>query len=230
MPRLACPAAEQAECTGATTTVALEAPSAFSSCSGGALGAITSDAPSAGYPLGTTTVSFSATDGSGARASCTAEVRVSDTTPPSVSCPASLRVIRLSPSDPITSAEVTATDGCDPSPTLALEPPMPGHGTTRVTATATDDAGLSASCSFEATILDLFAPTELRVVSATRTGAGATDVTLVRSGVTFEPLTGSQTIVATEPSQVAARGVMVSGPPLAGMQPRSTSAGHSIAG
>jgi hypothetical protein len=177
-PRLVCTDATVAECAGATTPVAIEAPSALPSCGGGPVGAITSDAPAAGFPLGATTVAFSAMDGAGARASCTTRVEIRDTTAPTITCPASSTVIRTSPSDPIAAPEVDASDACDAMLAVTLEPPSPGRGTTRVTATAVDEAGLRASCAFDATVLDLFAPTGLRVVSATRTGAGATDATI----------------------------------------------------
>lgn len=177
-PRLVCTDVASAECAGATTPLTIEAPTALPSCGGGPVGAITSDAPRAGFPLGATTVAFSATDGAGARASCTTRVEIRDTTAPSITCPASTTVIRTSPSDPIAAPEVDASDACDAMLAVTLEPPSPGRGTTRVTATAVDDAGLRASCAFDATVLDLFAPTGLRVVSASRTASGATDATI----------------------------------------------------
>lgn len=175
MPRLVCADDVAVECAGASTPATVPDATAFASCSGGEVGAVTDDRRSAGYPLGASTVSFRAT---AAGLSCTTDVVVRDTTPPTLRCPASSRVVRTSPSDPITSAEVVASDSCDASPAITLAPPTPGAGTTRVTATATDDAGLTASCSFDASVVDLFAPTELRIVSATRTSAGETDTTL----------------------------------------------------
>ncbi|GAB4211449.1 MAG: hypothetical protein OHK0013_33200 [Sandaracinaceae bacterium] len=177
-PRLACETEARAECEGATTTVELPAPSAFSSCGGGELGAVTNDAPASGFARGSTTVTFTANDTSGARASCVTQVVVEDTTPPMVRCPESATVIRRSATDPVTLGAVTATDRCDADVAVRLEPSAPARGTTTMTAIATDDAGLAARCTFEATVLDLFAPTGLRVVSATRTAAGATDATL----------------------------------------------------
>jgi hypothetical protein len=178
MARLACADDATVECAGASTPATIGDATAFASCGGGEVGAITDDRRASGYPLGTSTVTFSAMDGAGMRLSCTTDVVVRDTTPPTITCPASSRVVRTSPSDPIASAEVMASDGCDASPTITLDPPMPGAGTTRVMATATDDAGLTATCSFDASVLDLFAPTGLRVVSATRTAAGETDTTI----------------------------------------------------
>ena len=178
MARLACADDTTVECAGASTPATIGDANAFESCSGGEVGVITDDRRASGYPRGTSTVTFSAMDGAGARLSCTTDVIVEDTTAPAITCPASSRIVRRSPSDPVTSADVTATDACDAAPTIAITPPTPGPGTTRMTATATDSAGLTASCSFDATVLDLFAPTGLRVVSATRTATGGTDTTI----------------------------------------------------
>ncbi|MBX7194535.1 MAG: HYR domain-containing protein [Sandaracinaceae bacterium] len=178
MARLACADDVAVECSGVSSPAMLGAATPFASCSGGTIGTIGDDRPAEGFPLGTTSVTFSAMESSGARLSCTTDVIVSDTTAPAITCPASSRIVRTSETDPVTVAEVTATDRCDASPTITLAPPTPGHGTTRITATATDDAGLTASCSFDATVLDLFAPSGLRVVSATLTSAMATDTTI----------------------------------------------------
>ncbi len=201
MARLACADDTTVECAGASTPATLGDATAFESCSGGEVGAITDDRRAGGYPRGTTTVTFSAMDGTGMSLSCTSDVVVRDTTAPTVTCPASSRIVRTSPTDPVTSAEVTATDACDAAPTVAITPPTPGPGTTRMTATATDAAGLTASCSFDATVLDLFAPTDLRVVSATRTGAGATDTT-----IGWTPSTGSDVVRARVERSASAAG------------------------
>ena len=56
---------------------------------------------------------------------------------------------------------VTATDNCDPNPSLVCVPPAPGPfsaGTTPVNCTATDTAGNNSACSFTVTVLDTLPP------------------------------------------------------------------------
>jgi hypothetical protein len=76
---------------------------------------------SACFPLGTTTVTFTACDHHTNCASCSADVRVVDTTPPEVAVelnrdvlwPPNHRLVTIS-------AAVTVTDVCDPNPTFVL--------------------------------------------------------------------------------------------------------------
>ncbi|MDQ5846819.1 MAG: HYR domain-containing protein [Acidobacteriota bacterium] len=101
------------------------------------------------FPVGDTTVTYTATDRSGNTAMGQQVVTVVDNTPPVISCPADI----TQNTDPgLCSALVdvgtaTATDNCDSSPTivgtrsdnLPLDAPYP-EGTTTITWTATDHA------------------------------------------------------------------------------------------
>ena len=81
---------------------------------------ITHDAP-AFFPLGTTTVTFTATDAHGNSSSCTAKVTVIDTQAPTVT--ATLDTTSLWPPNHklvTVNAAVTVTDECDPNPTFVL--------------------------------------------------------------------------------------------------------------
>ncbi|HEX7880839.1 MAG TPA: FlgD immunoglobulin-like domain containing protein, partial [Candidatus Eisenbacteria bacterium] len=78
------------------------------------------DAPDC-FPVGTTDVVFTATDGSNNAASCTTSVTVEDTTPPEITVVLS-RDALWPPNHKMAdiSAEVTVTDICDPNPTFVL--------------------------------------------------------------------------------------------------------------
>ena len=73
------------------------------------------------FPLGTTPVTFTATDGSNNSSSCIANVEVVDTTPPVIDVVLS-REILWPPNHKLATidAVVTVTDICDPNPTFVL--------------------------------------------------------------------------------------------------------------
>ncbi|MBI3417008.1 MAG: HYR domain-containing protein [Verrucomicrobia bacterium] len=107
------------------------------------------------FPVGTTTVTSTATDASGNTSSCSFTVTVQDTQPPVIVCPANISV----PPDPgQTSAVVTytvnASDNC--SAVALLCNPASGStfpaGTTTVTCTATDATGNASTCTFTVTV------------------------------------------------------------------------------
>ncbi len=114
------------------------------------------------YPKGTTTITWTATDGSGNTASCTQTVTVNDTENPVITCPASI----AASTDPgICAAHVdpgtaTATDNCDtPVITATRSDGQPltatyPKGTTTITWTATDSSGNHSSCSQIITVVD----------------------------------------------------------------------------
>ncbi|NOQ33611.1 MAG: HYR domain-containing protein [Methanosarcinales archaeon] len=92
---------------------------------------ITSDAPAV-FPLGTTTVTFTATDDSGNSASCSMTVTVVDTTPPDISVTVSPDTL-WPPNHKMVDivATVTVSDICDAAPVVVL---------TSVTSDEPDDA------------------------------------------------------------------------------------------
>ena len=116
-----------------------------------------SQSPAGPYTLGATGVTLTVTDNHGGASSCTGTVTVADATPPTLTCPA-----------PITEGgssglgggfvfyTVSATDACDGSISIVATPESGSlfpFGTTPVTATATDDSGNSAQCTFTVTVL-----------------------------------------------------------------------------
>lgn len=116
-------------------------------------------APASGstFPLGTTTVTCTATDVSGNTATGSFTVTVRDTTPPALSgVPSSQTVPATGPNGAVvTFALPTATDAVD-GPITPVCVPAPGAtfaiGTTTVVCRATDAHGNSASASFSVTV------------------------------------------------------------------------------
>lgn len=108
-------------------------------------------------PLGTTTISCSATDTGGLTTSGTFDITVGDTTAPTLAgMPADRSLTTTDPSGTTaTWAVPTATDIVDPAPAVACTPPSGSHfalGTTTVTCTATDGTGNHSSGSFSVAV------------------------------------------------------------------------------
>ena len=154
---LAVPADRNLEATGATTAVELGSATA----SGGMPPlSITNDAPAGGYPLGTTTVTWTVTDMGAMSVTDTQIVLVADTTAPALTVPGAITQTQSS-SGGLTAVDLgtaTASDLVDPSPTLVND--APGGfplGATTVTWTASDASGNSRSATQQVTIV-AFAP------------------------------------------------------------------------
>lgn len=114
------------------------------------------------FPIGSTTVTCTATDAAGNEGSASFAVTVEDTTAPSVTAPADVTAEATGPGGaPVTFGSASATDLVDGSvvPTCA---PASGStfplGSTTVTCTATDAAGNQGSASFSVTVVDTTAP------------------------------------------------------------------------
>ncbi len=175
-PSLSCPPDVARTCTGTTTAVALDPPTIDATC-GSTTSDVTSDAPP-GYPVGSTTVTFSVTGDDGASAECSTTVTVDDVTPPSIECAAASVVVLASPGDPGVPPAPTVDDDCDAAPALTFEPEVLARGTNDVLYTATDASGLTNSCTTRVDVLEAFAPEGVRVVSAELAPDATTDVTL----------------------------------------------------
>jgi len=114
------------------------------------------------FPVGTTTVTCTATDACGNSASTNFVVTVNDTEPPAVTCPATV----TQPNTPgLCSAVVTfnpvATDNC-PGPVTVTTLPASGSvfpvGTTPVLVTAVDSHNNTNTCVFNVVVQDAEAP------------------------------------------------------------------------
>jgi hypothetical protein len=121
---------------------------------------VESDAPDV-FPLGVTTVTFTATDASGNAATATTEVTVEDTTPPVFSnVPAPVSREQTSPKGtPVEVPMPTASDICDAAPVITGDvPDVFPLGTTLITFTATDASGNRATATTTVTIQDTIPP------------------------------------------------------------------------
>ncbi|WP_224241530.1 immunoglobulin-like domain-containing protein [Hyalangium gracile] len=155
-PAITCAEPVQAECTGnQSATVSAGGADATDSCS-----TVSVSGPGlASYPLGNTSVTYTATDAAGNTATCTTLVQVQDTLPPSITCPAPTTAECVGGGATNSGlGSASATDVCAPAtvqaPGLASFP----LGTTSLTWTATDTSGNAASCSAPFTVADTQAP------------------------------------------------------------------------
>jgi hypothetical protein len=131
--------------------------SATDNCPG--VGAVSRSGVPAGnvFPVGQTTLTYSATDAHGNTNTATQIVTVIDNTPPVLSCPTN---IVLEPTCPLgaiaTYATPTATDNCGVQSVVRTDGLASGSvfpiGTTTVTHVATDIHGNTSSCSFTVTV------------------------------------------------------------------------------
>jgi len=117
------------------------------------------------FSLGTTTVTYQATDGLGGTSTCSFDVIVIDNEAPSISCPGNLfqGVDAGNCSAAVTYTTPVGTDNC-PGATTALTAGLASGaafpvGSTTVTYTSTDAAGNSSTCSFLVTVSDDETPT-----------------------------------------------------------------------
>ncbi len=116
------------------------------------------------FPIGTNTVTFTATDASGNTTQCSFDIIVEDTEDPTLECPSD--IVRSTDSG-ICGAivEFETPEGFDNSGNVTVEQTAglsSGEvfpvGTTTITFTTSDEAGNTASCSFEITVVDDEAP------------------------------------------------------------------------
>ncbi len=188
------------------------------------LGAVIACAPASGsfFPVGTTTVTCTATDASGNTDTCTSTVTVTDDEDPVATCPADITVSNdAGQCSAVVAFAATVSDNC-PGATIACVPPSGSTfpvGTTMVTCTATDASGNTDTCTFTVTVVDTEAPVATcpanitvpndagqcsAVVSFVATVAdncpGATIVCSPPSGSTFPVGTTTVTCTATDAS------------------------------
>jgi gliding motility-associated-like protein len=119
-------------------------------------------APGSTFPIGTTTVIYSATDAAGNTGTCSFTVQVTDDSSPVFSsCPASIVMAGSATcSTTVTWTVPMATDNCGTPSILASHHPgdLFNQGTTIVTYTAVDGGGNTTLCSFTVTVNDVTPP------------------------------------------------------------------------
>jgi len=163
------------------------------------------------FPLGTTTVTCSATDNAGNTGSASFDITVEDTTAPVVNVPGNMTVEATGPAGAAVSFSVSADDLVDGSLTPVCDAnsgdtfPL---GTTTVTCSATDNAGNTGSASFDITVEDTTAPDltvpgNMTVVATSPAGADvtfsatATDLVDPAPVVSCNPASGSTFPIGT---------------------------------
>ncbi len=187
-------------CGAFVSDAALGAASANDSCAG-ALAVTRSGVPAGNlFPVGVTTLTYTANDGNDNTATATQTVTVVDNTPPAISCPAGTTVSTgagCQAAVPNVLGNVTAADNCTAAGAL-LKTQSPaagtlvGTGTTTITVTVTDAAGNSSTCTTTLTVVDSAPPsiTAPPNVNA-NTGAGATVCGVVVSDAALGAASGS---------------------------------------
>jgi hypothetical protein len=120
---------------------------------------ISNDAPSV-FPLGETTVTWTATDEAGNSATATQKVTITDTTAPTITPPQNLTIEATSATENSISLALPVASDTVSDVTISNDAPSVFPlGETTVTWTATDEAGNPATATQKVTVVDTTAPT-----------------------------------------------------------------------
>ena len=214
-PTITCPQSQTLECnaTRSATGVAVAGATATDLCSNAT---VTGNAIASGiYPLGLTTVTQTAADGTNNRATCQSTVNVVDTTAPTLSCPADV-VLECNADGQrlaVDTGHATATDLCTSA--TVTDPAISAWavGTNPATHSAVDEAGNTITCTNLVTVRDTTAPTAVcpadvvaecnALGQATGVSAGVTTATDVCSTPTVtDPALASYPLGATTVNHV----------------------------
>lgn len=179
------------------------APTASDGCGAPTITQTAGPASGSAFPVGTTTVSYRATDYYGNYIDHSFTVTITDTQAPSLSCPADLTVNAPtgSCSANVNFTTPTASDNCTGSTVAQISGPTSGSsfpvGVTTVVFRATDASSNTADCSFNVEVLDIedpqiTCPSNISTVSTTGS-CGA--VITYTAPVGTDNCTGSQTIL-----------------------------------
>lgn len=160
-PTVTCPTAPAAaECTGPTgASVSYPDGSVADNCSDSQWDGCDIASGSV-FSIGSTGVSCSGSDVSGNTAGCGFDVRVVDTTAPTISAPEPVTAACTGPQTSVSLSVPTASDLCDvaPSVTAADRPAAFSVGQTLIAWTGSDSSGNSVQVEQSVTIVDAFAP------------------------------------------------------------------------
>ena len=191
--------AEAASAGGAVVTFTATASDGID----GSLAATCTPASGSVFPLGTTTVSCSATDSSGAKGSASFTVTVVDTAAPGVTVPADITAEAAGASGAIVTFTASASDGIDGSLAATCTPASGSVfpiGTTTVSCSATDSSGATGSASFSVTVVDTTAPVVTVPANITAEAAGAGGTTVVFVATALDAVSGPLTPVCAPAS------------------------------
>jgi hypothetical protein len=153
-PTLTLPANMTVEATGPITDVTFRA--SASDFVSGSLPVSCTPASGGAFPIGTTTVNCSASDGVGNTATGSFTITVTDTQPPALNLPCcGIEVSAASPAGALVTYDASATDIVDGQLTVTCSPSSGATfpiGTTTVNCSATDSHGNTATGSFNVTV------------------------------------------------------------------------------
>lgn len=145
-----------------SATVVITNATATDNCSVKSIVGVRSDASalSASYPKGITTIIWTATDASGNQSTCTQTITVTDTEAPVIAAIADINAIATSAAGAVVNYTAPiGTDNCPGATTVMTAGLASGStfpiGTTVVTYTVTDASGLTASTSFNITVVGI---------------------------------------------------------------------------
>ncbi|WP_139839273.1 HYR domain-containing protein, partial [Christiangramia flava] len=125
------------------------------------------------FPVGTTTVTFRATDDDDNFVECSFDVTITDNEAPEITCPADIEITTEDGLCGVSLANLdlgmaTASDNCEGEITITNNAPTTFPlGTTEVTWTATDTNGNSATCVQKVTVSDDEAPVVTQIENYT---------------------------------------------------------------
>lgn len=117
--------------------------------------------PGSFFPVGVTTVTATATDGSGNSSSCTFDITVEDMSKPEITCPAGPTLDCGADTSIATLGSATATDNCEIKEITSVDNLIehcPGNYTLKRTWTAVDVHGNKKSCKQNIYLTDRFVP------------------------------------------------------------------------
>jgi hypothetical protein len=157
-PVITCPASVtvNADAGICGSTVALTSPIATDNCTV----TITNNAPVL-FPLGTTTVIWTATDAAGNTATCSNTVTVIDNQAPTITCPANITVntdANICFATGVNLGTPVTADNCTVASVTNNAPAVFPLGTTTILWTVVDQAGNTSTCTQTVTVVDNQAP------------------------------------------------------------------------
>ena len=157
-PAIMCPAPAVATAPANACAARVDLSFSVSDNCSGAIAVTTTPASGSDFPVGTTTVTITATDVAGNSSQCQTTVTVVDVTAPAVACPANVSTIALTPAGRVvTYMPPAASDACAGS-TVTCAPASGSTfavGTTTVTCTAVDASNNQSQCAFAVTVAPL---------------------------------------------------------------------------
>ncbi|WP_345143006.1 HYR domain-containing protein [Flavobacterium ginsengiterrae] len=206
-PTITCPSnvtvsADANSCSA--TGVVLGTPTTSDNCSGAVT--VSNNAPTS-FPLGNTTVTWTAKDAAGNTQTCTQTVTVNDTQKPTITCPSNVTVSADANSCSATGVVLgtpATSDNCSGAVTVSNNAPTSFPlGNTAVTWTAKDAAGNTQTCTQTVTVNDTQKPTitcpSNVTVSADANSCSATGVVL-GTPTTSDNCSGAVTVSNNAPT------------------------------